>query len=228
MEDENSIINFSIIREQKQEQADNGIIQFYEEFINFVKKYANIREKVRASYVFREKIGFSHDRELPAHLEETFYEWFAFDYVTVRGKTMLHFFLDEHKKKRSEPFLIQLALFLPSVWEPICVSKVPDSFFLKGYNPLTNESVIIKDVRGRFTEVKQNEILWVRKIKSIGYDVLISSRLLYFDYTTYGMNELQAHFNRVQMKLDKPSWRTFFKMHAIEYVVNGDTKREDD
>ncbi|MBM7701177.1 nicotinate phosphoribosyltransferase [Metabacillus iocasae] len=228
MKDERKIVHFSSIREQKQAQADDGIIHFYSQVLSFVKRYANIREKVRASYLFREKVGFPHNQTLTSELEETFYDWFAFDYVTIQGKTMLHVFLDENKHEKQEPFFIQLALFLTSVWEPVYVSKVPDSFFVKGYNPLTNEPTIIKDVRGRFTEVKQGKILWVRKIKSIGYDVLVSSRLLYVDNTTCVITELHHRFMCTQLQMEKPSWRTFFKMYAIEYVVNGDTKREDD
>ncbi|MGV6997627.1 hypothetical protein ACWA2C_02660 [Priestia megaterium] len=67
---------------------------------------------------------------------------------------------------------------MTSVLEPIIVSKVPNSFFLKGYTPLTNEQVIIKDVRGRFANLEEQQVIWIRKIKSIGYDVLIDSFFL--------------------------------------------------
>ncbi|TYR82101.1 nicotinate phosphoribosyltransferase [Priestia megaterium] len=206
------IINFKEIRVQKQLQSDHAIQRFYDEYLFFVNRYTNIREKVRASHLFRERMGVSHDAELSAQMEDLFLQWFAFDYVTIQGQTLFQQFLREQVSKQHASFLIQGALFLTSVLEPIVVSKVPNSFFLKGQIPLTNKQAIIKDVRGRFIDIQLGQAVWCRKIKSIGYDVLIGS---FFVQDAKIIEQLHHSFD----KKSKMTWRAFLKNYAIDYCL---------
>ncbi|MEH7556512.1 nicotinate phosphoribosyltransferase [Priestia megaterium] len=211
-EENHELINFNEIREQKQLQSDNAICDFYNQYFFFVNRYTNIREKVRASHLFKELVNLPHEAPLSDSHEQLFFQWFAFEYVTIQGKTLLQLFLADQAKQKTESFLIQGAFFLTSVLEPIIVSKVPNSFFLKGYTPLTNEQVIIKDVRGRFANLEEQQVIWIRKIKSIGYDVLIDS---FFLGHKQRIEQLVTQYND---KKNAMTWRSFLKQQAIYYV----------
>ncbi|UZW67242.1 hypothetical protein OC195_06135 [Priestia flexa] len=121
-------------------------------------------------------------------------------------------FISEKAATRNETFLIQSALFLTSVLEPIIVSKVCESFYVKGYSPLTNKQVIIKDVKGRFKNTDVEKVLWVRKIKSLGYDVLVGS---YFIQAEASMEKLHQSLNQNE----KLTWRQFLKRYAVAYLT---------
>ncbi len=206
------IIDLIEIRKEKQSQTDDAIQSFYDEYVLFVMRYTNIREKVRASHLFRERTGLSQEQMQLSDKEYLFQHWFAFDYVTIQGRTLLQQFISEKAATRNETFLIQSALFLTSVLEPIIVSKVCESFYVKGYSPLTNKQVIIKDVKGRFKNTDVEKVLWVRKIKSLGYDVLVGS---YFIQAEASMEKLHQSLNQNE----KLTWRQFLKRYAVAYLT---------
>ena len=129
---------------------------------------------------------------------------------------MLQRFLADQAKQKTESFLIQGAFLSTSVLEPIIVSKVPNSFFLKGYTPLTNEQVIIKDVRGRFANLEEQQVIWIRKIKSIGYDVLIDS---FFLGHKQSIEQLVTQYND---KKNAMTWRSFLK--TAGYILCDEAK----
>ncbi|UIR29610.1 nicotinate phosphoribosyltransferase [Priestia flexa] len=206
------IIDLIEIRKEKQSQTDDAIQSFYDEYVLFVMRYTNIREKVRASHLFCERTGLSQEQMQLSDKEYLFQHWFAFDYVTIQGRTLLQQFISEKAATRNETFLIQSALFLTSVLEPIIVSKVCESFYVKGYSPLTNKQVIIKDVKGRFKNTDVEKVLWVRKIKSLGYDVLVGS---YFIQAEASMEKLHQSLNQNE----KLTWRQFLKRYAVAYLT---------
>ncbi|WP_210609321.1 nicotinate phosphoribosyltransferase [Priestia flexa] len=206
------IIDLIEIRKEKQSQADEAIQSFYNEYLLFVMRYTNIREKVRAAHLFRERTGLSQKQMQLSDKEHLFQQWLAFDYVTIQGRTLLQQFISEKAATRNETFLIQSALFLTSVLEPIVVSKVCESFYVKGYSPLTNKQVIIKDVKGRFKNTDVEKVLWVRKIKSLGYDVLVGS---YFIQAEASLEKLHQSLNQEE----KLNWRQFLKRYSVTYLT---------
>ncbi|UZW67241.1 hypothetical protein OC195_06130 [Priestia flexa] len=78
------IIDLIEIRKEKQSQTDDAIQSFYDEYVLFVMRYTNIREKVRASHLFRERTGLSQEQMQLSDKEYLFQHWFAFDYVTIQ------------------------------------------------------------------------------------------------------------------------------------------------
>ena len=76
-----------------------------------MNRYTNIREKVRASHLFKELVNLPHEAALSDSHEQLFFQWFAFEYVTIQGKTLLQLFLADQAKQKTESFLIQGAFF---------------------------------------------------------------------------------------------------------------------
>ncbi|WP_378930160.1 hypothetical protein [Metabacillus herbersteinensis] len=185
------------------------------EFEQHLVRNSNIREKVKAVHIFRDKVGCSIPRELTKLEEQLFLSWFSYDYKTIQGFTLYQVFLKNIDTK-SIPFeAVFHALLMASVLEPFKIIEVNNDYFV-ALHLMTNEQSIIKSNLDIL--YKRDDLVFLRCVPI--YDYLFSLHPG-FQFNDEKRGALLKHFQNTEL-----SWRTFLKKHAIQFAWNGKTDQE--
>jgi hypothetical protein len=209
------IIDFDSVKKKKQAQAEEVIVNLYEQFMDSLEKHANLREKVRAKHLFRVLTSVTEMDLLFKSVEEHFFHWFAFDYTNIQGLTMFQCFLQKQERKLTQPMLIQSALFLTAVLEPMVVEAVPEKHFIEVFDPYHEQKHLIK-IKGQ--QVQKNDYIFIRRVPTIGMSIQIGPLIKVSNFNV--MMDLIKDYSKTNLP-----WRTFLKKKAIQYAWNGKTDR---
>ncbi|MCA1036572.1 MULTISPECIES: hypothetical protein [Bacillus] len=140
---ENTIKDLEAYRKQKQAKGEESALALYRKAQKDSAVNANIREKVRARHIFREAAGLPGGIPFSSEQEEVFEDWFLFDYISIRGFTMFNLFLRRNTGQLAEADLIQGALFLSSVLQPVKIERA-EGEILAACDILTGEKLQLK------------------------------------------------------------------------------------
>ncbi|UCZ52318.1 hypothetical protein LGQ02_15920 [Bacillus shivajii] len=124
------IIDFEKMKEKKQIDAENSLLDVYDELFQYIEKKANLREKVRAKHIFSYKAGIPKSEVMDPDMHMHFEHWFAFDYVTVFGSRMFDLFIRDKKDKMSKSMLELSGFLLLMSLEPVRLKKVEKSVII--------------------------------------------------------------------------------------------------
>jgi hypothetical protein len=215
MKKNHDIIDFESVKKNKQAQVEAVIINLYEQFMESLEKNANLREKVRAKHFFRSLTSVKETDFLIKSVEEHFFHWFAFDYRNIQGLTMFQLFLRNQEQRLTQPMLIQSALFLTAVLEPMVVEAIPEQHILEVYDPFHKQKHLIKT---KEEHVQKNDSIFIRLVPAIGMSIQIGPLIKVSNFDV--ILELVRDYSKTDL-----SWRTFLKKKAIQYAWNGKTDR---
>lgn len=213
LDSSNSILNLNSYRVQKQLQGEASAIKLYNLAQAFTERNANIREKVRAKDLFRKMLHLHEKEAFTSIQEKAFSEWFLFDYMTAQGLTMFNLFLRKHSQQLLEPELIQGALFLTSVFEPVKVLKIESSSILveEDYTKAHGELVITTDL-----SLKENNYYFIRSIPVVHKAFALGSIYPIFDNRV--LEEMYKEYDMTRKLYEQYSIRAFLKKNAIKYL----------
>ncbi|MGM7720813.1 hypothetical protein [Metabacillus sp. Hm71] len=203
----NNIIHFQELRKEKEHQLSSFICQHAASLHNYVARDVNIREKVKAKHIFSEKVGCIPTAIFSKMEEQLFLDWFAYDYVTIRGTTIYQTFVEQLSKKGHPLDRIVHALFMASALEPFKVIK-SDEHHIHAKKLLTGETCTIKSEANKYAA--QEDIIFLRSIPV--FDQLLCISELYVQRNTKSIASMLQHLEK-----SSDSWRTFLKKFAINY-----------
>lgn len=210
-------------REQKQLQAETNAERIYSLATDFVIRYSNIREKVRAKHLFRQQIYFHNELPLPKYLEELFQQWFLFDYHTIQGETMFSLFLKKHSTVLTEHEMILGAVFLTSYIEPFEIIEVDQENRLLIVKETTEGKIFsITMIANEITYGSKGEYVFLRRLPLVSKDWAIGPIFL------VQSNELirQVTSSFEQSKKNNPSltWRAYLKRQGYFLLAQAPLK----
>lgn len=204
------IVDFKLIRQEKVESLITFAAQHMGELQYFVNREVNIREKVKAKHIFRNKNRimvkeFTNDEEL------LFHDWFTFDYLTLKGLTIYQSYVSSKTSKLHPLHSVIHALFMASVLEPFRVIKVNNNH-IYAEKLLTKEVVeinikLLKSSR----EIREEEDIFIRTIPI--YDQLLCISEVYVQKERDIINSLLKDIEK-----SEENWRTFLKKYSIKYT----------
>ncbi|MCA1032381.1 hypothetical protein LCL95_15205 [Bacillus timonensis] len=217
-----NIYDYRSLRIAKQREAEHVIVGLYTKFKKHLDRNSNIREKVRAKHLFREKINWPGNEPFTKEITNLFEDWFAFDYITIQGLTMLQLYIKDHKRDFSEQELFYSALLLTAVLEPVIIIEKVSDGQICAKELLENKKINIMK-SPPIPKIEVGSVIFVRKIPTIGQFILLYAFTETIDCTL--INELKNHFKLVQEQQQQTTWRTFLKKYALQYILNGKTDR---
>jgi hypothetical protein len=212
------LIDMKMLREQKQQVNDEMIEALYNQYFFYLERHMNIREKVRAKHIFCNIAGIEPAQLLLDRWKEHFEHWFAFDYRNIQGKSMFDRFLRESNLKLTEPMLKVSALFLMTTLEPVIVTKCCTNNLLEVNNIFISQSEQVNSMKASFHDVHNGDLLFMRKVKS-GFRMMMIGPYLKIDKQKISpvIKKIETDFETFQQEFPGRAFRTFLKMHAIEY-----------
>jgi hypothetical protein len=205
-----NIISIQKLRREKEIQQSAFIVEQVEAIRNYIDRYVNIREKVKAKYIFSEIVGCGHTHIFSKMEEQLFLDWFTYDYITIKGMTMYQTYA-EHGPRMPHPLnSVVHALFMASVLEPFKVIKSEENHIV-AKKLLSGEQCTIKlmDIEKKF----DNHVIFLRSIPVLDQVLCISDIFVVHDETL-------VHYLADQIVKSAGSWRTFLKKYAIKYCWN--------
>ncbi|MFE8703392.1 hypothetical protein ACFYKX_22785 [Cytobacillus sp. FJAT-54145] len=216
---ERSILNISAYRDKKQNQGEYNAKGLIRKVMEFTERNANIREKVRARNLFRNLIGLSEEQIFSPNQEKAFTEWFLYDYQTIQGLTMFSLFLRKYHQHLTEPELIQGALFLTSVFEPVQIEEIyPEKNELFVSEVFSGKQCLLFYEKADFSSISKGDLYFVRKISIIKRDLVIGNMYRVNDKSV--LERLEREYD-MTVKEDQPSsWMTFLKRTAIKFLFH--------
>jgi hypothetical protein len=214
------VVNINSLRNEKQKGIDNHVKELFSDLFHFVERNANIREKVRAKHIFCEQSNMSLVQLEEGEIQKKFRFWLCFDYVNIQGMTMFQLYLQQHAAKVSENTLRVVAFLLALTLEPIIVTTISKcKTVLSGKNILTNEVKEIRSFDQPYTNICKDDLVvgWTAKLgydkKIIGpYTVITNKKALSYS------NDIIKMYYYEKMRVDLPSWRSFMKLHGINFL----------
>ncbi|XQY91031.1 hypothetical protein ACNRWW_16100 [Metabacillus sp. HB246100] len=207
----NNIVDFNKLREEKEKQllsfSSNHLVQLQ----TYIDRQTNIREKVKAKHIFREKVHCSKEHVFSEKEEKQFQDWFTYDYQTIQGKTNYQLFLDTLKRNQHPLHPIIYALFLASVLEPFKVINITETH-IYAENLLTKESgkILSKGLEGLGNEM-QGALVFIRTIPILNSFYNISTPFIQPNHVV--VRNLQQ-----DVKESTDHYRTFLKKYSIKYT----------
>ncbi|WP_226670180.1 hypothetical protein [Metabacillus litoralis] len=205
------IVDFTMIRKEKEDRLLTFSAKHIEEFQYFVEREVNIREKVKAKHIFRQKneiefIDFTNSEEL------LFQDWFTYDYLTVKGLTIYQSYVTSFSKNQMHPLHSVIhALFMASVLEPFKVIKIENNH-IYAEKLLTKEKCEINIMESNKRKgIKEEEVIFLRTIPIFEKLLCISGIFVQKDIDV--VNNLLNDINK-----SEDNWRTFLKKYSIKYT----------
>ncbi|OAS88751.1 MULTISPECIES: hypothetical protein [Metabacillus] len=212
-----NIIHFQTLRKEKEDRLSTYVFQHATMIKSYVDRQVNIREKVKAKYIFSEKVGCERSSVFTKIEEQHFLDWFTFDYLTIKGTTNYQSFVDYSSNNRHSLDAVVHAFFMASVLEPFKVIKSNDSH-IHAEKLLTGERCIIKTL-SKSKMVNGEDIIFLRSVPVFAHLLCISEIFVQNDQKTIA--NLIGHFEK-----STESWRTFLKKFSIKYSWNRDASVE--
>ncbi|MBM7606147.1 hypothetical protein JOC75_004177 [Metabacillus crassostreae] len=204
------IVDLKLIRQEKEDRLITFAAQHIGELHYFVNRKVNIREKVKAKHIFRNKnsiktIEFTDDQEL------LFRDWFTFDYLTLKGLTIYQSYVSSQASKLHPLHSVIHALFMACVLEPFRVIKV-DNDHIHAEKLLTKEVVEINiKLLNKSRDMKEKENIFIRTIPI--YDQLLCISEVYVQRDKEVISRLLKDIEK-----SEENWRTFLKKYSIKYT----------
>ncbi|GLB58545.1 hypothetical protein [Cytobacillus sp. NCCP-133] len=213
MDMDGSILDFKSYREAKQLQGEKIAVQLHKGAMVYTERTANIREKVRAKYLFRKALGLQPEILFTPLQSEVFQNWLLFDYKTIQGSTMFSLFLKNNSRKLSEPDLIQGALFLTSAIEPVRIisndHKVITVAGAEDQRPFRMRQSDLPDLL-------PGQWFFIRKIPIQIYDLAVGPILSVKDPLT--VEEMLEAYSEAKVKYPELTWRSFLKTNVLYFL----------
>ncbi len=209
---ENTIKDLEAYRKQKQAKGEENALALYRKAQKDSAVNANIREKVRARHIFREAAGLPGGIPFSSEQEEVFEDWFLFDYISIRGFTMFNLFLRRNTGQLAEADLIQGALFLSSVLQPVKIERA-EGEKLAAYDILTGEKLQLKAAES--ISLEEGHSYFIRCIP-------VFSRTFCFG-PAFPMDNTDAVVERYNEAVrEGMTYRPFLKKTAVAFLFIGD------
>jgi hypothetical protein len=212
-----NIVHIQTLRKEKEYQLSTYVVQHAAMVKSYVDRQVNIREKVKAKYIFSEKVGCERSSVFTKIEEQLFLDWFTFDYLTIKGTTNYQTYVSHSSNKRHSLDAVVHALFMASVLEPFKVIKLNDSH-IHAEKLLTGERCIIKTL-SKNKIVNREDIIFLRSVPVFDKLLCISEIFVQSDQKIIG--NIVSHFEK-----STESWRTFLKKFSIKYSWNRDASAE--
>jgi hypothetical protein len=213
-----SLINLTSYKQKKQQQAEKHTEDLYEQGLLFLERETNIREKVRAKFMFSKKFSLPLDR-VPAgsDLDILFRQWLLFDYKTAANKTVFHQFLNVKTGQMTETDRMLGALFLTAPWEPVEVLEID----------CDENSIIVQNILHKHKEVvmcsypqkipwKHGDLAFIRKIPLVSKGMLIGPPFRVKDGEIFA--GLMDHYENMS-KDHGITWRSYLKENAARFIA---------
>jgi hypothetical protein len=207
---ENSIKDLEAYRKQKQAKSEENALALYRKAQRDSEVNANIREKVRARHIFREAAGLPGGIPFSSEQEEVFEDWFLFDYISIRGFTMFNLFLRRNSGQLAEADLIQGALFLSSVLQPVKIERA-DGEKLDAFDILTGEKLQLK-AAGSIT-LEETRSYWIRCIPVFTRNFCFGPA-----FPMNNSNAVSERYKELMAAGEGMTWRSFLKKSALSLL----------
>ncbi len=204
---ENSIEDLEAYRKQKQAKGEENALALYGKAQRDSAVNANIREKVRARHIFRETAGLPGGIPFSSEQEDVFEDWFLFDYISIRGSTMFNLFLRRNSGQLAEADLIQGALFLSSVLQPVKIERAEGEKFA-AFDILTGEKLQLKAADS--IKLVERRSYWIRCIPVFTGNFCFGP--------AFPMNNADAvveQYKELMASGEGMTWRSFLKKSAL-------------
>ena len=218
MKKKESLINLSSYKQKKQRQAEAHTNELYRQSLDFLERETNIREKVRAKFMFTKKFSLSLDGvSEDSGLDRLFRQWLLFDYKTIENKTVFHQFLNAKADQMSGTDRMLGALFLTAAWEPV---EILESHCDE--NSLIVQNILhkhIEEVMNPFIQEKPfiaGQPVFIRKIPLVTKGMLIGPPFRVKDGEIF--SGLLDHFQN-RSKDSGITWRSYLKENAVQFIA---------
>ncbi|AND41818.1 MULTISPECIES: hypothetical protein [Cytobacillus] len=214
MDMDSSILDLQSFRKAKQLQGENNALRLYTLSKDYTERTANIREKVRAKHLFRKTLGLASETAFSPIQQEVFQDWFLFDYKTIQGSTMFSLFLKNNARQLSESDLIQGALFLTSVMEPIRILDVSQKKI--SASGVEDSTSFLLSQHGVFRPELSIGWYFIRRIPIQMYDLPIGPFISI--QKDEGVHRLTKAFSKAKLKVPDLTWRAFLKSNVLFFI----------
>ncbi|MCS0789764.1 hypothetical protein [Cytobacillus pseudoceanisediminis] len=214
MDMDSSILDLQSFRKAKQLQGENNALRLYTLSKDYTERTANIREKVRAKHLFRQTLGLAPEAAFSPFQQEVFQDWFLFDYKTIQGSTMFSLFLKNNTRQLSESDLIQGALFLTSVMEPIRILDVSQKKI--SASGVEDSTSFLLSQHGVFRPELSIGWYFIRRIPIQMYDLPIGPFI--YIQKDEAVNRLTKAFSKAKLKVPDLTWRAFLKSNVLFFI----------
>lgn len=214
MDMDRSILDLNSYREDKQVQGEKHAQRLLELADHYTERHANIREKVRAKHIFRKMLGLPPDSSFSPTHNEAFQDWFLFDYKTIQGSSMFSLFLKNNSRQLTEPDLIQGALFLTSVMEPvefIEADLVKKDLYFKSFEG--DVPFYMRHQRMDISLASAGDLFFIRRIPLIYLDYGLGPVFRISGRNT--IKNMKSAYAEAKEKYPELTWRAFLKTNAL-------------
>ncbi|WP_409251675.1 hypothetical protein V1502_16265 [Bacillus sp. SCS-153A] len=218
MKKKEPLIDLASYKRKKQNQAEKHTEDVYQQSLLFLERETNIREKVRAKFVFSQKFSLSLDGvSAGSDLDSLFRQWLLFDYKTAANKTVFHQFLHVKAGQMTETDRMLGALFLTAAWEPVEVLEIDcDENSLIVQNILHKHKEMVMCPYPQERPWKPGELAFIRKIPLVLKGMLIGPPFRVKDGEIFG--GLMNHYE--SMSRDQGiTWRSYLKENAARFIA---------
>ncbi|WP_198508969.1 hypothetical protein [Bacillus sp. FJAT-44742] len=170
------VSNFKAYRDQKQTEADQALHELYESYFSWLEKNTNLREKVRAKHIFKEKTDMHPDKLNETSWLLQFEHWFAFDYVTVIGSKMFDLYVRKNQGYMTKKMLELSGLIMTSAIQPFQTTvNERERGFVKGVDPVTGIKLTVYSLDWLpLGDLKEGDYSLLRYIRCGFRDTLIA------------------------------------------------------
>ncbi|MDQ0272210.1 hypothetical protein [Cytobacillus purgationiresistens] len=213
---DHSILNLNEYRALKQAQGERSINHLHSLAMDFINQHVNIREKVRAKHLFRKKLELPPEEALSEQLQVIFLDWFMFDYKTVQGLTIFNLFIKYRTLCLKEYELIQAALCLSAVMEPLEIAHISK-----------DGKVSVKEADGKAASLQissmnplnlqQGAVLLLRKVPGVYHDIVIGP-VIHLKAADR-LEKIKMGFERCKISEPEMTWRAYLKLFALEILL---------
>ncbi|MGM0843894.1 MAG: hypothetical protein ACQEUT_02870 [Bacillota bacterium] len=213
-----SLINLAAYKDKKQKQAQSHTEELYEQSLLYLERETNIREKVRAKYIFSKKFSVSLENAVSGSaLDALFRQWMLFDYKTAANKTVFHQFLQVKADRMSETDRMLGALFLTAAWEPVEVLEINcDENLLFVQNILHKHKELVVIPFAHESKLKSGDKVFFRKIPLVSKGMLIGPAFRVKDGEIF--RGLLNYYENSSKDRDIV-WRSFLKENAARFIA---------
>ncbi|WP_456273715.1 hypothetical protein [Bacillus sp. AK031] len=217
MEKKDSLINLTSYKQKKQLQAEMHAYELYQQSLAYLERETNIREKVRAKFLFSKKFSLSLEGvSAGSQLDYLFRQWLLFDYKTIERKTVFHQFLNANADNITETGRMLGAMFLTAAWDAVEVLE----------NDSDEKSLIVQNILHKHieevldpskgTSLKVGDLIFIRKVPLVTKGMLIGPPFRVKDGEIFNslLDDYQSMSNDSGM-----TWRSFSKEFAAKFIA---------
>ncbi|MBD7935504.1 MULTISPECIES: hypothetical protein [Cytobacillus] len=213
VENNTPIVHLHKFREKKQLQGEEASFQLIDKVKRYSARHLNIREMVRAKHIFKLHLQLKEEDEIPSSLYQLFTDWLIFDYQTIHGVSVFQLFLQRQRNQMREYEMIQAALCMASVMEPLLITDY-DGKTIIGYDLNEEEQVVsLNNVEHSSLTIEKGMVVFLRRIPGIKNDFAFTPFLLCPH--VHFFIELRTNYQRMGKN---DTLRSFLKHRALDIL----------